>query len=87
MTSMPIWLEAGFAMAPKMAMEAMIKEVVVFMMNWFDIVRVLVDGPELIVDVIDMFVVECDFSRQSWEGRVFYIHQLADKRLASALFL
>ena len=33
MTSIPIGLGAGFAMAPKMAMEAMMKAEVVFMMN------------------------------------------------------
>lgn len=34
-TSIPIWLGAGFAMAPKMAIEAMMKEVVcmICMMN------------------------------------------------------
>ena len=32
----------------------------------------------LIVDVTVVFVVECDFSRTSWEARVFYIHEMAN---------
>ena len=56
--------------------------------EWFDGLGVVEDRSEIgiwlcegvavsIVDVIVMIVVECDFSRTSWEGRVFYIHEMA----------
>ena len=37
----------------------------------------------LVVDVVVVFVVECEFSRTSRKGRVFYIHSLADKRFST----
>ena len=39
----------------------------------------------LIGDVIVVFVVEGDFSRTSGEGRVFYIHELTDKKISHVL--
>ena len=35
------------------------------------------------VVVVVVFVGECDFSRTSRKGRIFYIHKLADKRFST----
>jgi hypothetical protein len=36
-----------------------------------------------VVVVVVVFVGECDFSRTSRKGRIFYIHKLADKRFST----
>ena len=77
-TPMAMGFGAGFAMAPKMAMEAMRKMLVCMMDGLMVLEFGTIDKTVvLIVDVLVVFVVDCDFSRTSGKGRVFYIYGLA----------